>query len=204
MNLNRGLVGETPIDDVSGLIPRHVRTVSQLNVVENANVGEAIHKYLSRRPTKRMAPFTRRWMLNVHHVMLGKVWSWAGKIRTTDGLNIGIPASSVGPALEQLAQDIDYWAEHGGDVMEQAAYVHHKAASIHPFLNGNGRWARLLGQIWQYRLAGYYTEWPESGIWNGTSPVRPEYIEALQEADRGNLGPLINLQARYTNIKGRC
>jgi len=206
MDLNRhppdscraGLPGETPLDDYSGLIPKDVRTVAQLSVVEIQNSAMAVTKYLSRRPTKRMAPFTRQWMLRLHGEMFGEVWSWAGEVRTSSGLNVGVEAHRIASEMELLAQDTAYWAEHGGDAMEQAGAIHHRSVYIHPFLNGNGRWARLLGQIWQYRKLGFYTEWPEAEMWHGLTPLREEYINALKEADRGNLESLLDLQRRFT------
>ena len=197
MDLNRGLPGETPITDISGLIPKHVRTVRDLGLVEIGNTVEAIAKYLSRKPTRRMAPFTRKWMLRVHKEMFGEVWSWAGQVRTTE-LNIGVAAYRVVPEMEGLAQDIAGWANHAADPMEQSARIHHRTVQIHPFLNGNGRWARLLGQIWQFQKMGFYAEWPEAQMWEEVSPLRGEYIGALKEADRGNLEPLLDLQQRFT------
>ena len=198
MELNRHLPGETPLDDYSGLIAKDVRTIRQLSVAEISNSAEAVAHYLSRRPTRRMAPFTRLWMLRLHREMFAKVWSWAGKPRTTSGLNIGVPAYRIETDMEVLAQDVAYWAKQGGDAMEQAGQIHHRSVQVHPFLNGNGRWARLLGQIWQYRRLGFYTEWPEGEISHGTTPLREEYIEALRQADRGNVAPLLDLQKRLT------
>ena len=34
------------------------------------------------------------------------------------------------------------------DLSEQAVLLHHRAVQIHPFENGNGRWSRLLANIW--------------------------------------------------------
>lgn len=198
MELNRHLPGETPLEDHSGLIPKHVKTVRQLSVVEVQNTAEAITKYLSRRPTKRMSPFTARWMLRLHKQMFGKVWVWAGEVRTTDGLNVGVRAYRVRTDTEKLAQDVAYWEQYGGDATEQAARLHHQATVIHPFLNGNGRWARLLAQIWQYRKLDVYTEWREAEIWRGVTRLRRTYLDALKSADAGDLTPLAELQRRFT------
>jgi len=107
-NLNRGLIGETPLDDISSLRPRHVQTVVALADVEFLNITKAVNKYLARRPTPRIAPFTREWMVKVHREMLGEVWTWAGKLRQKDGYNVGIEAYRIASEIEQLAQDIAY------------------------------------------------------------------------------------------------
>ena len=56
---------ETPID-VSGLIPRHVRSRLELNIVEAENMLRATVKYLAGKPTRRQAPFTLVWVYNLH------------------------------------------------------------------------------------------------------------------------------------------
>ena len=72
--------------------------------------------------------------------------------------------------------------------IELAAFFHHKFVYIHPFLDGNGRTARLLTNV---ILIG-----------NGypfTVPLkvdRPQYLRALSEADHGNLIPFINFVAK--------
>lgn len=196
MSLNRGLPGETPLDDISGLKLKHIRTVAALAEVEFENTALANTKYLTRAPSRRMAPFTLPWMLRVHREMFGNVWAWAGKRRTTDGLNLGVPAIEVEIALEELSRDLSSWRDAPIGRQEEAAILHHRAVSIHPFLNGNGRWARLLGQIWQLQHTGDYTHWPESQLFHGQSNLRAAYIRALQKADVGDMTALIRMQER--------
>ena len=100
--------------------------------------------------------------------------------------------------LYRLIDDIEWWREHGGDAVEQAAMLHHRAVWIHPFGNGNGRWSRLLSQIWQYQRSGTLTIWPDQDVYQGASRIRDAYIDALREADSGNLGPLIELHRQFT------
>lgn len=66
-----------------------------------------------------------------------------------------------------------------------AAYIHHKIAQIHPFLDGNGRTARLLMNLVLLR-AGY-------PIVNIKRDDRPRYYEALSFADVGLYEPLLEL-----------
>ena len=198
MDPNRGLPGETPLDDISGLRLRYVHTRAQLYGAEEENVAEVIAKYLSKRPNRREAPFTHEWMLGLHREMFGKVWIWAGRVRTTSETRPGVPPRMIGTELHRLMGDIEWWQEHGGDTVEQAAMLHHRAVWIHPFENGNGRWARLVSQIWQYQQTGALTMWPNQDISQGISVIRDTYIDALREADNGNLGPLIDLHRQLT------
>ena len=139
--------GETPIDDISGLKVKSVTTRPELNEVEAENIRKAFVKYLAAKPPRRVARFDLPWVLRLHHEMFGDVWTWAGKVRTT-GTNIGVPPEQIQIQLKSLLDDLAFWEEQETELMEQAVMLHHRAVQIHPFKNGNGRWARLLANIW--------------------------------------------------------
>lgn len=73
-----------------------------------------------------------------------------------------------------------------GDV--QAAWLHHRFAQIHPFQDGNGRVARAIASLVLVK--------------DGLFPLvvtrddKPDYLGALEAADRGDLKPLITLFAK--------
>lgn len=189
---------ETPIDP-SGLKPALRRIVhgrAQLNIVEAENIRLATVKYLAGTPTRRGAPFTPKWMLKLHAEMFGNVWLWAGTPRTVE-LNLGCPAWRIQTDLHNLAEDLRCWSSPAMPWVEQAATLHYRAVKIHPFLNGNGRWARLLANIWLKLHGAPLTLWPESGVSGGTSPIRGQYIQALKSADQDDLSLLIGLHAKH-------
>ena len=187
------------MDDISGLRLRHVRTIPQLAAVEFESIALANAKYLAAVPSRREAPFTVRWMMGLHREMLGSVWSWAGKRRTTEGWNIGVAVIQIETMLEDLSRDVAYWRSSAGKRHEYAAMLHHRAVYIHPFLNGNGRWARLLSQIWQFQETGTYTRWPERDLFNGRSTLRTEYMAALKAADNGYFEALVRMHEEYAS-----
>ena len=188
--------GETPIDDISGLKIRSVRTRAALNLVEAENIRTATLKYFAGKPTRRQAPFDLHWLKALHRSMFGRVWSWAGEIRKTD-LNLGSPHIQVESHLQHLIGDLEFWERSGVPLIEQAAMLHHRAVQIHPFLNGNGRWARMLANIWLKLHDCSPTNWPEKSI-GGESTIRQEYLAAIRTADGGDYAVLIALQQRYT------
>ena len=187
--------GETPID-VSGLKVSGIKNRFQLSAVEAENIRRAIVKYLGGTLTRRSARFDFPWMLKLHREMFGGVWKWAGHTRTID-LNIGVPWHQVPTRLHDLCEDLSYWDTHWPDVVEQAAHLHHRAVLIHPFVNGNGRWSRLLANIWLKLKKHPLTVWPEDSI-GATSLIRDDYLKAIRAADMGRYAPLIDLHRRYT------
>ena len=188
--------GETPLDDLSGLRDKSISTRVQLAIAEEQNILQAHQKYLSGRPNRRTAPFTYAWMLRVHREMFGKVWKWAGQVRTTEK-NIGIPAANIGQELGGLCLDIEAWQVREDLLLEQSVLIHHRGVRIHPFENGNGRWSRLLANIWLKRHGKPIIAWPEAEVGQSENTVRKEYITAIKAADEHDLGPLTNLHGRF-------
>lgn len=192
------LPGETPIDDVSGLKIKGIRTRTELNKIEAENIRKAYVKYLAAKPTRRMARFDLAWVLQLHREMFEDVWMWAGTVRTTEK-NLGVPSWRIQTDLQTLLDDLTCWdrEEMDIDIMEQAVRLHHRAVYIHPFENGNGRWARLLSNIWLRLHDHPPLVWPEATI--GTeSLIRAEYLAAIRAADRSDYCQLMELHRRFT------
>ncbi len=91
----------------------------------------------------------------------GDVWDWAGKLRKIE-LSIGIKAYLVPMELKKLCDDITYWDKNKTfDIFETAARIHHRAVQIHPFVNGNGRWSRMLANIYLRQNSKMPVRWQE-------------------------------------------
>jgi Fic-DOC domain mobile mystery protein B len=190
----RPIPGETPIDP-SGLRDRSITTRLELDKVEALNIKKALAKYLAATPTKRSAPFDCTWLLRLHKEMYCDVWTWAGQPRRVD-LNIGVAWHHVSEQVLLLTRDLPCWGESGMSLLEQAARLHYRAVWIHPFMNGNGRWARLLANIWLRRHKTPLILWPDETI-GQVSPIRDEYLRALKAADDGDFGSLLALHSQY-------
>ena len=166
-----------------------------LNRFEAANIEKVVAKYLAVRPSRRTAPFTYAWCLKLHKQMFGDVWKWAGVPRVRQ-VNIGIASHAIPENLAALLQDLQSWPAFGISFAEQAARLHHRSVQIHPFENGNGRWARMLANIWLKLNRQPLTLWPEQVI-GATSTVRDRYISAIIKADGGDYGDLIAMHEQF-------
>jgi Fic family protein len=120
-----------------------------------------------------------------------------GQLRTRDievGRHVGPPPENIGAFLDRFESFYDISKYHGVTPLVAAAAAHHRLMWIHPFLDGNGRTARLFTDAYLKRipLPGY-------GLWNisrGLARTRSDYMAALSHADatkrndldgRGNL-----------------
>ena len=195
MNLQRSIPGETPLDDISGLKIKGVITRKQLNEVEFLNIATATAKYITTKPSPRKAPFSRKWMLQLHKEMFGKVWKWAGRIRTCR-LNIGVEPHRIEAELENLTRDIMLWNQ-SDSLLADSAILHYRAVRIHPFMNGNGRWGRLLANIWLRQQGEKIIFWPETDTSASGSDIRDNYLSAVKQADLGDMEALVELHKRY-------
>jgi Fic-DOC domain mobile mystery protein B len=189
----------TPFDR-SGLIAKSIHSRSDLFAAEARNIAKATKRYFASRPSRRRAPFTFEWAFRLHKEMFGDVWEWAGERRKWD-LNLESPHHRIDSDLYELFKDLEYWQAHGTySLLERAVRLHHGAVKIHPFQNGNGRWARMLGNIFLRQNDHPVTEWPD-GTLGRTSVIRAEYIAAVRAADDWDFGPLLGLQRRFTAEK---
>ncbi|MCK5614544.1 mobile mystery protein B [Candidatus Pacearchaeota archaeon] len=153
--------GATPIDDISGLIPEWVRTQQDLNLVEAENISQAARKYLSGNIGLPQKWFTVRFLQKVHLNMLGEVWDWAGRFRTTNTIP-GVVPYRIRSDLEGLCAEVSYWSSNAVELtlLEQAARIHHRLVFIHPFPNGNGRFSRLVADRFLKACRLSSPQWP--------------------------------------------
>jgi fido (protein-threonine AMPylation protein) len=133
--------GETPLDDGSGLKIKGIQTREELDPHEARNILAASKKYYLGKVSRRKAPFDYAWSLRLHQEMFGKVWKWAGTLRTTR-TTLGLSPEHIENCLYELFGNLPYWSDMPW--IEQAARLHHQAVFIHPFPNGNGRWSHFL------------------------------------------------------------
>ena len=186
----------TYIDDISGLKLDTSKqyTMDEIYFYEAKNITQATLKYLSLVPNKKLAPFSLEWFLALHKDMFGDVWEWAGKLRQVE-LSIGVKAYLVGTEIKKLVDDLEFWEQNKiFDVIEIASRVHHRAVQIHPFLNGNGRWARMLANIYLKQNGLQPTKWNEN-LLSKENFHSDDYIKALKKADFGDYRDLIELQS---------
>jgi len=186
----------TYIDDISGLKLDTSKqyTMQEIYLYEAKNITRATLKYLSATPDKKIAPFTYEWLTTLHKEMFGNVWDWAGKTRQAE-LSIGVKAYLVSIEIKNLVDDLEFWNKNKTfDVIEIASRIHHRAVQIHPFLNGNGRWSRMLANIYLKQNGLKPTRWNEN-LLSKENLHRDDYIKALKKADNGDYSELIEMQS---------
>ena len=182
--------GATSIDpdEAVGLRLTHITTQGELNRWEQENIVEALAWIEKIKPTDIL---NEQFIKQLHKRMFGNVWKWAGQFRRS-GKNIGVSWHQIPENIKNMCDDVPEWIQSQYESPgEMAVRFHHRLVWIHPFANGNGRHSRLMANIFlENVLHGSPFTWGNQDLSN-PSESRNRYINALQEADNGNLVPLL-------------
>jgi Fic-DOC domain mobile mystery protein B len=181
----------TPLsaDELAELIP-NLATKDELNEFERANIYQARIWAMSGRQLKKCDPFSEAYLRELHTKMFDHTWKWAGKYRTTEK-NLGVPPHLILERIGVLLGDARFWTENQTySVDEIAVRFHHGLVQIHPFPNGNGRHARLIADVIVAQKGRATFTWGDKELVQ-IGPVRESYLNALREADDGNIQPLL-------------
>lgn len=143
--------------------------------------------------SRKKTPISAYIIRQLHHLVLSKIDDKeAGRYRK---LEVRITGSKHVPPqptlLPSIMHDFDLWLKKNikkMDPLEFAALAHFKLVDIHPFIDGNGRTARLLMNLILIR-AGY----PPAVI---LKVDRKKYFRCLELAHKKKLDTFYNFIAR--------
>jgi len=176
----------TPLteEEREDLLPSYISLRSELNEAEQRNIlASEEWAFNSKRDV-----LSEQFLKTLHKRMLGKVWRWAGEIRTSER-NIGVDAYRITTELRQLIEDCKCWVEFATyEPDEIAARFSHRLVKIHPFPNGNGRHSRTAADLLLVSLGRERFTWGRSSLVD-VGGTRKKYIEALHAADNHDYGP---------------
>ena len=181
----RYIVGQTPIDGgyLRDLKPPHIGTQSELNAWEAENIMVASNWLYG--GAKKRDVVTESFFCKLHKKMFDKTWKWAGEFRRIN-LNIGVDWLEIRPELKKLCGDVKYQEENNvRTIRDIAIFLHHRLTWIHPFPNGNGRFARLITDYYLYTKGCKPFSWGALSR-DSHDVVRKQYISALRAADVGD------------------
>lgn len=181
--------GATPLDpdEREGLKVSWVTFRRDLNQVEQDNIVKATTWAFRARHGNIL---TIAFVKGLHKRMFGEVWTWAGTCRTT-AKNIGVEAYRIETELKRALDDVAFWIENETySADEIAVRLHHQLVLIHPFPNGNGRWARLMADILIVSLGDDRFTWGRQNLVS-SEEARRVYIDALHRADNHDITALL-------------
>lgn len=183
--------GATPLnpEELEQLIPLHITSMADLNAAEQMNIVQADMWAFSR---NRKELLEIKYVQALHKRMFGDVWLWAGRFRQRN-VNIGdVDAYEVPARLHLLFGDVQYWLENNTYPIDVVAVRFHREITwIHPFVNGNGRHARLMTDLILKKMGSQRFSWGGGDLVN-EGKLRSDYLEALRAADNQDFQPLLD------------
>lgn len=184
--------GSTPLaaEDFEGMIPTDVATRADLNAAERDNIlaARAWAFTSTRITTNRLLEIST--IDDIHRRMFNRVWTWAGKrrVKTT---NIGVEPTQILTQMRDVVDDARYWHDHEAFAPNEIAVrLHHRLVHVHPYVNGNGRHARLVADLYLHVRGEPVLAWKPNE--SDPSASRDAYIAALRRADAGDYADLIS------------
>lgn len=184
--------GQTPLDEdeKDGLLIKTISTHGELDEFEQANIQQAIEWSIRNKFSKEEI-LTEAFILLLHKRMFKEVWDWAGKIRKTNK-NIGVDKYQIPVEIRNIIEDCKFWIENQiFEPDEIAVRFSHRIVQIHVFSNGNGRHSRLIADI---IISDVFNKpvftWGRNDL-SKKGNFRKKYLNAIYEADKGILQPLI-------------
>jgi len=182
--------GATPLDpdEAAGIIPAGVSTLAELNAYESENILRALD-WIDGQRNKDVLDDS--FLRELHRRMFDRTWKWSGTYRLTEK-NIGIDPSAIAVAVRNLTLDCRTQLDaRSPNIDEIAARFYHRLTQIDPFPNGNGRQARLAADLLLRQCAKEPFTWGAKHL-AAIGPLREAYLEALREADKRNMAPLLS------------
>ncbi|MFC6155895.1 mobile mystery protein B [Kribbella jiaozuonensis] len=187
--------GQTPVDadDAQYLNDDYawIRSRDELNDAEASNIADGL-LWLGDQVLEPGDLLHQSFLRELHRRMFGEVWTWAGKLRQRD-TTIGVLPSRIQEELQVLLGDAAFWIEQETfGSSEICVRFHHRLVFVHPFVNGNGRHARLAAGALADSLglgADHLTWGRRSGV--PASEARRYYLDALRAADTGDYAALL-------------
>ena len=179
----------TPLEpeEREGLLQTWITYRQDLNEAEQTNIAAGtVWAWRVRRSDLLAETFLRQ----LHKRLFGDVWAWAGEFRRTER-NIGIEPARIPVELRTTFDNARYWIAHTTFLPDEIAVrLHHRLVAIHPFPHGNGRTARLMGDLVAVRLGEEPFTWGRQDL-TDVSKTRARYIAALRAADDHDIRPLL-------------
>ena len=156
--------------------------MGELNEFEQQNILKAYRWGRKRNSFSKLLSIDG--LSELHRRMLDDVWTWAGKFRNRE-MSIGIYWEQIEEQVHLHCENTKFRVDDGPtDWIELAVAFHRRLVEIHPFVNGNGRHARLAADLLLYHHGQPALPW--GGAIATDENVRDAYLKALRAADKGD------------------
>jgi Fic family protein len=167
-----------------------------LEVTNHKNAVDYLDELL-----RKVEPITQDDIIKIHSLVLEGINNlYAGKYRDVEvyisgsDVKLPLPEKLIALMLEFSRWLVDRQGKRDLHPVSFAAQAHFKLVDIHPFVDGNGRTARLLMNFILMKY-GY-----PIAIFECETEKRKAYYSALELGHKGELAPFEIMVAEYVNL----
>ncbi len=191
------LKGSTLLLSMRGLKLPEITTRDHLNEAEDSNIQKAYSKYFAKKNHPKLW-FNENFLVKIHKDMFCDIWEWAGIYYIGSQRNIGVVFYEISEHMQNLCKEVQEWLAGKTDLddLQQSARILHRIMQIHPFTNGNGRYARFVSNLYLYSLNGSRPYWPDKALLDD-GIERQLLLQALKSGDQGDFALLEKLIVEY-------
>lgn len=182
-----GPEGSTPVEEEQRpfLVNSAISTRAELDSAEQSNIFRAT-LWLDRTKIRTENLLTQHQFQAIHTKMFEDVWLWAGELRKRETNIGGVPPREIPFKIVDLCRDVQAMLTDTTGIPlsknDVAIRFHHRLVLIHPFVNGNGRHARLVTDKLLTSLGEKKFTWGRS-TFPDRKALRDAYLAALRTAD---------------------
>jgi Fic-DOC domain mobile mystery protein B len=150
----------------------NVKTLGEVYSAEMIGITKALKKL-----GEKTLELNTSELFEFHKYALQDTWQWAGQTRKYQ-TNIGVDAPQINVKLKDLFDDVHFWIDNKTyPIREIAIRMHHRIIFIHPFVDVNGRIARLYTDLFLKQNG----EESLSAKLNQGENIRKKYIEIMNK-----------------------
>lgn len=166
-------------------------TRAQLDEIERLHINAARVWAMRGTVLRRGDLLTEAFARELHRRMFGGIWRGAGRYRTSER-NPGWEPRRIAEGVGMFFDDAEGWLRYSTySVHEAAVRLHLRLMTIHPWLTGNGRHARLIADVVVAANGEEPLTWGSRSPSNGPMDPRARYIDAMRTAESGDFGRLL-------------
>lgn len=127
-----------------------IKSAKKLSRAETILLDITANHFIEALEKKRLT-FNLELLFDIHRHFLGKLYSWAGQLRTVDISKDGMlfcPAvhleENLKPFEKLLQKGVPTKKDSKREIARKLALIHNEFNALHPFREGNGRTIRLF------------------------------------------------------------
>ena len=190
---NKGKYHTSSSEKEGDVLPNKLGLEDKRDIDEKEVEGQLYAELVISDKEEKRPKFNLKYLFEIHELMFGELYDFAGKLRTVDMSKGGFAfpsAKFLDSSMQQFEKEMllkvpeEFMSVN--EVCEVVGRIHAELLFIHPFREGNGRVARLFANLMAERAGFKKLNFDMLGSEDGFK----RYVNAVQHASGQNYKPM--------------